>query len=146
MSLRPEQIRESNDICRALRNAAAHHNSFTPGAIQGRKDGGNVVCRYDTLADPYAAMSRDAEKVALLLGDEVAAREIRLSFWAADASVSSEDMKREGPRCKSGRIPSPGKEGGERPRENEQKGDGVGAGKDSFWEVWGGNEVFEGEG
>lgn len=93
LPLRPAQIRETNDICRALRNAAAHHNSFTPEAIQGRKDGGNVACRYDAFPDPYVAIAADVENVALLLGDEVAAREVRLSLWSADVSVRTAERK-----------------------------------------------------
>ncbi|KAL8791788.1 MAG: hypothetical protein Q9195_005597 [Heterodermia aff. obscurata] len=75
------------DVCRALRNAAAHHNSFEAEAIQGRRDGGSVVCRYDGEKDPYAAMARDAEMVARVIGDEKAAREVRLAAWVGDICV-----------------------------------------------------------
>lgn len=83
----PDTIAHVLAVCRALRNAAAHHNSFEPEAIQGRKDGGSVVCRYDAEADPYAAMARDAEMVAMVIGDERAAREVRLGVWVGDVCV-----------------------------------------------------------
>ena len=82
-----EQVREALNICRALRNAAAHHNSFSPEAIENRSASATIVCRYDRAEDPYRAMARDAEKVALLVGDEKAARDIRLVEWVGDACI-----------------------------------------------------------
>ena len=80
--------RELFGVCRALRNMEAHHNSFSKEAIQGRKDGGPVHCMYDEEEDPYKALTKDAERVALMIGDEGAAREIRLALWAADVGLA----------------------------------------------------------
>ena len=79
--------------CRSLRNVAAHHNSFTPEAVQSRREGGTVTCRYDTYQDPYAALAKDAERVALVAGDEGAVGDIRLALWAANTSVCNRERK-----------------------------------------------------
>ena len=86
-------IQEAIHICRSLRNVAAHHNSFTPEAIQSRKEGGSVTCRYDTYPDPYAALAKDAERVAMMVGDEGAVGAIRLAIWAANTSVCYRQRK-----------------------------------------------------
>ena len=87
LKLEVEEIKELLGVCRALRNMEAHHNSFSKEAIQGRKDGGPVHCMYDEEEEPYRAVARDAERVALMIGDEGAAREKRLALWAADVGL-----------------------------------------------------------
>lgn len=90
-SIDSEEIGNVFEICRALRNAAAHHNRFSPEAIEGRKYGSSVFSRYDGAEDPYGAMAGDAEKVALILGDKSAAREIRLALYVADINIRARD-------------------------------------------------------
>lgn len=48
------------------------------------KDGGSVLCRHDTYPDPYAALAKDAETVAMMAEDEGTVGEIRLAVWAAN--------------------------------------------------------------
>ena len=81
------EVRKMVDVCRALRNMEAHHNSFSKEAIEGRKNSSTVRCMYDNEDDPYKALAKDAERVALMLGDKSAAREIRLALWAADVGL-----------------------------------------------------------
>ncbi|KAG7009611.1 hypothetical protein G7Y79_00002g007260 [Physcia stellaris] len=81
------EVRKMVDVCRALRNMEAHHNSFSKEAIEGRKNSSTVRCMYDNEEDPYKALAKDAERVALMLGDKSAAREIRLALWAADVGL-----------------------------------------------------------
>ena len=73
--------REIPTICRALRNAAAHHTPFTPEAIQLRR-WSRCPCPYDACEDPYRAMVDDAVKVATWLGNLEAVREIELAALA----------------------------------------------------------------
>lgn len=87
LKLEVGEIKEMADVCRALRNMEAHHNNFSKEAIEGRKNSGTVRCMYDNEEDPYKALAKDAERVALMIGDESAAREIRLALWAADIGL-----------------------------------------------------------
>ena len=62
-----EREKEAIDICRALRNVAAHYASFSPDTLEQRKETETGVCRYDRAEDPHRAVARDAENVALLV-------------------------------------------------------------------------------
>lgn len=94
LGLTLEEREEVAYVCRLLRNVAAHYNSFSKEAIQTRECSSTIHCMYDKEEEPYKAMARDVEKVAQMIGDDGAARKIRLALWAAD--VGSRDTWRIG--------------------------------------------------